>query len=335
MLRFGQKRAEKVKMNHIVTIARNVRGALLAATIAAVASLSPAGTILVAPALAENNIKVVVNDQAITTLDIQSRARLLQLAMHLSPGAATKAAQDELIDEQLRLQDGARRGIVVGEDAVIAALTSIASRSKMTLPQFEQALGHGGVTIKTFKDRIRAQMVWGRIIRAKIQQDIKTESADLIQQMRNREKNANTVTASDYMLQRVVFAVQRSASPAEVNRRKVEADALRSKFRSCDEGLAMAKGLREVAILNIGRKLASEVPPGLKDELEKTAEGHLTTPQRSDLGFEMYAICSKIAVTGEAAIAAGLDAEALDKRGEETSKKLTQELRQKANIIYR
>ncbi len=322
-------------MQHIVTIARNMRGALLAATIAAVASLSPAGTAFVASAHAASTIKVIVNDQAITTLDIQSRARLLQLAMHLQAGPAAKAAQDELIDEQLRLQEGARRGLVVSEDVVVAALTNIASRSKMTLPQFENALGHGGVTIKTFKDRIRAQMVWGRIVRAKIQQDIKTESADLIQQMRNREKNADAITASDYMLQRVVFAVQRSASPADVNRRKAEAEALRGKFRSCDEGLAFAKGLREVAVMNVGRKLASEVPPGLKDELEKTAEGHLTMPQRSDLGFEMYAICSKIAVTGEAAITAGLDAEALDKRGEETSKKLTQELRQKANIVYR
>ena len=116
---------------------------------------------------------------------------------------------------------------------------------------------------------------------------------------------------------------------------KAEAEALRGKFRSCSEGLALAKGLREVAVVNVGRKLASEVPPALKDELEKTAEGRLTPPERSDLGFEMYAICSKIAVTGEAAVAAGLDAEALDKRGEETSKKLTQELRQKANIIYR
>ncbi len=322
-------------MQHNVTIARNMRGALLAATLAAVASLSPAGTVLVAPAQAASTIQIVVNDQAITTMDVQSRARLLQLAMHLSAGAAAKAAQEELIDEQLRLQDGARRGVVVSEDAVVAALTSIAARSKMTLPQFERALGAGGVTIKTFKDRIRAQMVWGRIVRAKIQQDIKTESADLIQQMRNREKNADTVTASDYMLQRVVFAVQRNASPADLNRRKTEAEALRSKFRSCDEGLAFAKGLREVAVINVGRKLASEVPAGMKDELEKTPEGHLTSPQRSDLGLEMYAVCSKIAVTGEAAIAAGLDAEALDKRGEETSKKLTQQLRQKANIVYR
>lgn len=321
-------------MLHIGTIARTVRGTLTATALAA-ALLSPVGTAFIGSARAESVIKVVVNDDAITSMDIQSRARLLQLAMHLAPGPAAKAAQDELIDERLRVQEGNRRGVVVSEDAVTAAVTSIAERSKMTLPQFERALGQGGVPIKTFKDRIRAQMVWGRIVRAKIQQDIKTESADLIQQMRNRETNANAVTASDYMLQRVVFAVQRSASAADVARRKAEAEALRGKFRSCQEGLAFAKGLREVAIINVGRKLASEVPPGLKDELEKTAEGRLTSPQRSDLGFEMYAICSKIAVTGEAAVTAGLDAEALDKRGEETSKKLTQELRQKANITYR
>jgi len=322
-------------MQQVVTVARTMRGALAAATIAAVFFLSPLAPQVVSEAKAASTIKVIVNDQAITTLDIQARARLLQLAMHLGAGPAAKQAQEELIDEQLRIQEGTRRGIVVSEDALQAALTNIASRSKMTVPQFEKALASGGVPISTFKARIRAQIVWGSIVRSKIQQDLKAESVDLIKQMSNREKNASEVTANDYILQRIVFAVRKAASPAEVNQRKSEAEALRSKFSSCTKDIQLAKSLKEVAVVSLGRKLANEVPPGIKDDLKQTAEGHLTAPQRSDLGFEMYAVCSKIQVTGEAAVTSGLDAEALDKRGEETSKALTKDLRQKANITYR
>lgn len=322
-------------MHKVVTVAEKMRGALAAAALTMTMLVLPTGSPFLVEAHAESSIKIVVNDEAITSLDIQARAKLLQLAMHLGAGAATKQAQEELIDERLRMQDGARRGIVPSEDAVQAALASIASRSKMTPQQFEQALARGGVSMSTFKARIRAQMVWGRVVRSKIQADMKNEAADLIKQMSNREKNASDVTANDYVLQRVVFAVRQKASPAEVSQRKAEAEALRSRFKSCSTDLEVAKKLKEVAVVNVGRKLANEVPLGLKDDLQNTAEGRLTAPQRSELGFEMYAVCSKIAVTGEAAVSAGLDAEALDKRGEEVSKALTKELRQKANIAYR
>lgn len=322
-------------MQKVMTVAESMRGALAAAALTVTVLVLPTASPFLSEARAESAIKIIVNDQAITSLDIQGRAKLLQLAMHLGAAAATKQAQEELIDETLRIQDGARRGIVPTEDAIDAALTNIAARSKMSLPQFTQALAHSGIPISTFRARIRGQMVWGRIVRAKIQQDVKSESADLIKQMSNREKNASDVTANDYVLQRVVFTVRQKATPAEVNQRKAEAEALRSRFKSCSTDLDMAKKLKEVAVVNVGRKLASEIPPGMADDLKNTAEGRLTPAQRSDLGFEMYAVCSKIAVTGEAAVTAGLDADALDKRGEETSKTLTKELRQKANISYR
>lgn len=317
-----------------VILTGRMRTVAMAITLA-VATLSPAGSLVVGTAQAASAIKIVVNDTAITSMDIQGRARLLQLAMHMAPGAATKAAQEELIDEVLRVADARRRGVVANEDQVIAALTSIASRSKLSLAQFEKVLAQSGVPMETFKNRIRSQMVWGRIVRAKIQQDVKAEANDIIQQMRNREKGAEALTATDYVLQRIVFAVKKAASASEVRGRKIEVDALRSKFRSCPSGLAMVKGLKEVAVINVGRKLANEISQSLKEELEKTPEGHLTTPQRSDFGFEMYAVCSKIAVSGEAALGSGLNAEEFDKRGEAISKELTLKLRQDARITYR
>ncbi len=306
---------------------------LLRSTLAAGLLLAVAGSL---PAAAQSSaIKIVVNDQAITSMDISSRARLLQIANKLAPAASQKAAQDELIEESLRLQEAARRGIRVPDAAVDQAIADIAGRSKMTPAQFAQALGSAGVNIRTLKDRIRAQMAWGRIVRAKVQQNVKAEQDDLIAQMRRQETAAGTVTADDYVLQRVVFTLPAKADKALVERRRQEAENLRSRFKGCDQGLALARGLREVAVINVGRKLASEVPSGFKDTLKDTPEGGLTKPSVGDIGIEMYAVCQKIAVSGESAVSTGLDAEQMSDAGKKASDQLTQELRQKANIAYR
>ena len=77
------------------------------------------------PAAPNRDIKIIVNDHAITTLDIQGRAKLLQLANHLAPGPAVKAAQDELIDEALRIDDAKKRGLDIPDRAVDDAVADL------------------------------------------------------------------------------------------------------------------------------------------------------------------------------------------------------------------
>jgi peptidyl-prolyl cis-trans isomerase SurA len=304
----------------------------------AVAGLLVSATLTVGlngPAVA-SDIRIIVNDTAITTLDIQNRARLLQVASHAPAGAAnTKAAEDELIDEALRTQDAERRGIQVPDSLVDQAIADIASRSKLNVSQFTAALGHAGVAISTLRSRIHAQMVWGRIVRANLAQKVKNDESDLIAQMRNQEKSATDVKAQDYVLQRIVFAMSKTASAGESATRMREAEAFRSRFPGCDKSLEAVKGLRDVAVINVGRKLANEIPPELRTELDKTDVGRLTTPQPGELGIAMLAVCQKIQVTGESAVASTYDAETMSKQAEDMSKQLTQKLRQRANITYR
>ena len=300
--------------------------------------LALALAIAVAPvpeALAQSSsIRIIVNDQAITSMDIANRARLLQVANRMAPGAATKAAEEELIEERLRMGEAARRGIKVPDAAVDAAIADIAARSKLTPAQFGQALGQAGVPVRTLKDRIRVQMAWGRVVRARVQQSVANAQNDLIAQMR-RQETGSTATAEDLVLQRVVFTLPANASADAVSRRMREAEQLRNRFDGCDSGLALAKSIREVAVLNVGRKLASELPPGFREAAKSTKEGGLTKPERTDQGVEMFAICERITVTGEGAIGSNMDAEAMSAEGEKVSQTLTQELRQKANIVYR
>jgi peptidyl-prolyl cis-trans isomerase SurA len=310
-----------------LTIGRWTRATWLAASVAL-------SMVVGGPADA-SDIKIIVNNHAITSLDIQSRARLLQLAGHIAANVSTKAAQDELIDNVLQIDDAKRRGLEVTDDIVDKAISDIASRSKLSSQQFAAALSHAGVPIATFRERIRAQIAWARIVKANIAQKMKADQSDLIVQMRNQDKAASGATASDYVLQRIVFALPPTASQAEVDIRTREAEAFRGRFTGCDNTTDLVKNLKNVAVINLGRKLAGEVPPVLRDILSKTDAGKLTPPERSDLGVAMLAVCQKITVTGENAVGTSYDAEEMSKQAEELSKQMTQKLRQSAQITYR
>jgi peptidyl-prolyl cis-trans isomerase SurA len=309
-------------------------GVLTAAVLAlAMAATAPAVT----PAAAQSSqIKIVVNDTAITSMEIQGRSKLLQVANRMGASQANKAAQEELIDEALRMKEAARRGIVVPDAVVDEAIAGIASRSNMSPSQFAAALGQAGVPIRTLKSRLKAQMTWGQIVRARLRAEISAEQDDLIAQMRRQETPAGQVTAEDFVLHRVVFTLPGKAGDGVVQRRRQEAEQLRGRFRGCDEGLAFARGLKEVAVISIGRRLAAEVTPQMRELLKDVPEGRLTRPEVTPQGVEMLAVCERIPVTGESAAASvGYDAETLGAQGEKISETLTRELRQKANIIYR
>ena len=69
-----------------------------------------------------------------------------------------KEAQEELIEERLKLQEAKRIGIEVTDDEVKRVMKGIAERNKMTEEQFAQHLKGLGVDIATMRERIQAQV---------------------------------------------------------------------------------------------------------------------------------------------------------------------------------
>ena len=75
--------------------------------------------------------------------------------------------------------------------------------------------------------------------------------------------------------------------------RKRDADALRARFQSCSEGIPFARALREVAVRDQVSKFSADLPQQLRDILDGTAVGHLTPPETTAEGVQMFAVCDK------------------------------------------
>ena len=82
----------------------------------------------------------------------------------------------------------------------------------------------------------------------------------------------------------MVIVVARGSSEATLALKRSEAENLRARFVSCNEGLAMARGLRDVAVRDPVTRNSSDLSPQLRDVLGNIQLGHLTAPEIDGAG---------------------------------------------------
>jgi peptidyl-prolyl cis-trans isomerase SurA len=236
-------------------------------------------------------VVLIVNGDLITDYDIEQRSRFTALTAHKVP--PRQEVIEELIDEKLKIQVGRRYKIEVTEKDVDQSYAEMGRRMRMTAEQLTQALAKGGVDAATLKSRILADTAWQYIIRGRFQSSLQITEKSVLAEMETRKKDdATQVIGYDYTLRPILFVVPRSnAALADARRR--DAEALRARFTACDTGLSLARSLRDVAVRDPITKNSSELAPALRDILDKTEIGHLTAPETTSQGIELFALCEK------------------------------------------
>ncbi|MER8976793.1 MULTISPECIES: peptidylprolyl isomerase [unclassified Mesorhizobium] len=276
-------------------------------------------------------IKYVVNNIPITTGDIQHRAAFLRLQHRKGD------ASQEMIDQTLRLAEARRLGIRISDAQVDAAYQRFATSNKMPLKQLDGAMAQSGVTKEHFKEFIRAQMAWNQALTARSRSGDgggAMSEQDLVKRM--LEKGGSKPSATEYMLQQVIFVVPAAERTATLVKRKREADAMRARFNGCNTTREFAKGLIDVTVRDLGRVLAPQLPADWAEQIKATKVGGATTTRETDRGVEFIGICSSREVSDDKAAQMVFQSEGSnDKNADELSKKYVEELRKKARIIER
>lgn len=309
---------------------RLVAGALVAAGLLALALASGAPT----AALAQTKIEVIINDEAITSYDVAQRARLLQLTTRKSAGAARKLAIDELIDERIKMQEAKRLGISVSDAQVEEAYATIAARTKMTPAKLSEALSRSGVKPSSLKERIRSEVAWGEVVRMRFRRAINVSEQDIVAALQKKEDDG-AQTTTQYTLTQLIFVVPKNASNGLKTKRRQEADALRGRFTSCQESMALASEYSEVVVKGVGIRLAPELPPALQNAVADVDVGRLSKPLTTENGVELYAVCDKREIKSDAGARNEIEQQLRNKEGEMLARRYLRDLRRNAIIDYR
>jgi peptidyl-prolyl cis-trans isomerase SurA len=94
-------------------------------------------------------------------------------------------------------------------------------------------------------------------------------------------------------MRQIILPLPANATPAVVEARVHLAEQIRTRFSDCDSGANMIQGMDDAVIKPAVSRTSVQMGEALKQMLDKTPVGHVTSPERSSSGIEMVALCSK------------------------------------------
>jgi peptidyl-prolyl cis-trans isomerase SurA len=313
-----------IAMPRISVRLRSIRRWVAAAALAAAVAV---------PAKAVAQVVVVANGSPITVYDIEQRTKLIVTSAHKNP-TRQEVVQD-LIDDRIKIAKAKSYGFEVSEAEVNQAYDNMARAQHMSTQQFTQVIERSGISPVTIKARVRAELTWSQLVRGKFSSSLEIGESDISSALRGRNENQGATVGYLYTLYPIMILVPQGSSAAVIAAKRREADNLRGRFVACNEGLALTRALRDVAVREPISRSSSDLPPQLRDMLGSIQVGHLTAPEATAQGLQMFALCDKKESKADSPLKREVRQELYVKRYESEAKKFLDEIRKAAMIEYK
>ena len=256
--------------------APQVRPALIALTLFALAPAAPA---------AAQAIAATVNGDPITTIEIDEQMKFLRL---IHQPATREAALEDLIADRLKLRQANKFGIDATEAGLTQVLNQIALRNKTTSQALIASFQTSKANTDLIRSHLRALSAWNEYVKSR-NKGLSVSDQDVTAALAADANLGKGLT--EYQLQEVVFIVPLNSAPGVVEQRMREAQSLRARFSDCPTGLALARALPDVAVKPPISKASSTLPEATLKSLQQTGKGRLTPPERTGTGITMIAVC--------------------------------------------
>jgi peptidyl-prolyl cis-trans isomerase SurA len=278
---------------------------------------------MAAPSLAAT--VVTVNGTPITDTQVDQRLRLFSMEGNKT---GRKGATDQLIDEALQMEEAKRLGINVSNAQVDEGLQQVSRNIKISQDKLIQMLQQNGVGIETLRDRLRAAIAWNAVSEQAIMPQVQISDLELDQKAASQVAAFQTY---DYILKEIIFVAPGGQGAGG---RTAQANRYRSSFAGCDSAVQLSLSYTDAAVIDVGRRHATQLPEAIAKELAGLNVGGITKPRVVDTGVSMLAVCQKTQAEDLTFIKGNLEAEAGTSALQQQTTNYLADLRSRAKIIY-
>jgi peptidyl-prolyl cis-trans isomerase SurA len=245
-----------------------------------------------------------------------------------------KGAQEELIEERLKLQEAKKNGIEVTDDEVRRVFKGLAENNKMTEEQFVQHLKGLGVDASTLRERFRAMIGWREVIRRRFSALVSVTQREI-----DRAVSASGSDGGDdgveLSVQKLTLSLPTSSDQAAMAKRFAEAEALRRKFGGCKSMAALAKDAAGSKFEDLKFIKPSSIAEPTRTLLLSAKDGDMLPPSAAPGAIDLFAVCARRTVKADEKQREKVQEDLRAKEFEMLAKRHLRDIRQDAHIEFR
>lgn len=250
-----------------------------------------------ASAWAQNaSIAAVVNDDVISTADLEARTRLILLSSQLpdNPQVRQRVVPQvlrSLIDEKLQLQEAKRFNVAVSDQDIAKAIDRLEQQNNLPKGGLDKILESRGVPHSTLAAQVSANLAWNKLVEGRLVQNV-TVSDEEINETLARIKAQ--IGRPQSRIGEIFLAVDKPDQEAEV---KGLADRLVEQIRAGANFSAVAQQFSQSPTAAVGGDLgwvaAGELPGEIGNAIEAMQPGQLSPPIRTGGGFYLVYLADR------------------------------------------
>jgi peptidyl-prolyl cis-trans isomerase SurA len=250
------------------------------------------------PATAQDTLRIValVNDEAITAIDVAKRTQILVASsgMENTPEAYQRLRPQvlrALIDERLRQQAADREGITVSQDRIDDRMSQLARANNLSLEQFRAALTSNRIDPAWLEEQIRAEIAWAMLVNAKFRSTIVISDEDIENARRRAQESGGT---TQYQVAEIFLSVD---DPKDSDAVQDSANRLIEQLKKGGDFSAVARQFSQSSSASNGGLIGwvgpSDLAPEIAEAVVKLDPGTIAGPIQSDGGYHILRVLDR------------------------------------------
>ena len=251
-------------------------------------------------------IVAVVNSEPITNSEVRSKLsrteqQMQQQGIALPPrGELARQLLERMINDKAQLQLARASGLKVDDNAVEAAVQTVARQNQINVEELRRRLKSDGIDYVQFRSEIRDELLVSRLRQREVESRVTVSEQEIDQYLRDQDGKAATAAAAPgpvaLNLAEILLAVPENATPAQVAALEARAGEIMQRARSGGDFSALANEFSAATRGNggqMGLRSAERYPPLFVEATQNLRAGELAGPVRSGAGFHILKVIEK------------------------------------------
>jgi peptidyl-prolyl cis-trans isomerase SurA len=286
----------------------------------------------------QQSVIVTVNDQPVTSYDIDQRLRLWQILGNPKKDQSRKQALQALIDDLIKISAAKKNNVEAKEDVVNAHLERMAKGMQTDLKGLAAKLKKQGVSINALRQYATAQISFNRLLVSLYKVEVTVDPAEVDKALEKFANDPRLKPVTVYQIMEILLPVEKSDPSMQqqlLYARAVEAETIKQRFRGCGSARAAAEGVYNTVVKKPMEVDASKIPPQLRQVLDKAGPGKLVGPALQGDGVQLIALCGRQNISPQKPSRQAIESMLENKKFDGYEQRYIRDLRRTAFIDYK